>query len=111
MVKQISSQDIYAGDTVTFNPVRFLDGVTPQDLSTWGSWVAHWRPALDSSVVIVLAVDASESNIGIIRVSATPAQTTEMAASGVWDLQATRDGVVRTWLRGRTNWSQDVSRP
>ena len=112
MVTQISNQDIYAGDTTTFNPIRFLDGVTPQNLSSWGSWLAQWRPTPESAAaLIVLTVNSSESNIGVIRVSATGAQTTAMAGPGWWDLQATLSGEVRTWVRGRTNWMQDVSRP
>ena len=112
IIEQIRNEEIYAGDTHTFNPIRFLDGLTPQNLSTWGSWLAQWRPTPESAAApIVLTVNSSESNIGVIRVSATGAQTTAMAGPGFWDLQATRDGVVQTWLRGRTNWLQDVSRP
>ena len=112
MATQISNQHIYAGDTTFFHPVRFMDGLTPQNLSTWGPWLAHWRPSPESAAApIVLTVDSSESNVGVIRVSATGAQTAAMGGPGWWDLQATRDGVVQTWVLGRTNWTQDVSRP
>lgn len=118
MPARVPFEDVVAGDswskqyelrkrdkvdsTVTL-PMHFVD-------EGWTDWMAMWRHLPTSQHAIVLAVDASSANDGILIVSATPAQTRDMGESGVWDLQATRGAEVKTWLSSGFNWESDVTR-
>jgi hypothetical protein len=33
-----------------------------------------------------------------------------MGSNGIWDIQAVNDEQVKTWLRGKTKWVEDVTR-
>lgn len=100
---------VYAGDTFTQTYV-VTDSTTglPLNLAAWGSWAAAWRPYQGSDVV-VLSVSTVGLASGQITVSATAAQTAAMDGPGVWDVQAVNAGTVRTWLRGKTAFVQDVT--
>jgi len=100
--------NIYAGDTLTM-PFTLSDTNGPLNLSGW-TWRAMWRPKAASDTVIELAVDATTANVGHLVISATPEQTQLMVGNGVWDLEGTLAGSVRTFLRGNTAGVQDVSR-
>lgn len=110
MVTKVAAVSIYAGDDIVFPTYTFLSGEDPLDLSTWTDWAAQWRPTLTSDTVLDLDVDTSELATGIVTVSVDAETTRTMGQSGVWDLQATLSGDVRTWLRGRTIWMNDVTR-
>jgi len=103
---------VYAGDTLTFPPYTFTEDGVVIDLVAegWGSWQSKWRVTPDAATAITLTVDDSAADEGVIQITATGTQATEMAQSGVFDLQATNSGVVRTWVRGNTSWQNDVTR-
>lgn len=108
----VDAVPIYAGDTTQFPSYTFSTDGVQSDFVTegWSGWVATWRKYHRSAEMILLAVDSSEANLGIIIVSATAAQTREMNGPGVWDLQATRDvSEVRTFVTGITEYSVDVT--
>lgn len=104
---------IYAGDD-TLWPVYVLksDVDTPINLEVagWSDWAAQWRPREDSTEAVDLVVDDTRADEGIIQISATSEQTQAMGVAGVWDLQAVNDGKVKTWLRGKTKYTKDVTR-
>lgn len=101
--------EVYAGDAWTQQFVLKEDESTPMDLSSWGEWSAQWRATADSETAITLTVNASGAADGELVVSATEAQTRAMASNGVFDIQAA-DPVVRTFIRAKTKWRQDVTR-
>jgi len=56
------------------------------------------------SVVVTDALD------GIVTLTATGEQVREMGGGGVFDVQAVKSGIPRTFVRGRTTWDLDVTR-
>jgi hypothetical protein len=103
---------VYAGDTVDWPTLTFLDGNgNPRDLVAegWTNWEAQWRTTVTSGSSIELIVDVSEANAGIINIQASATQTRSMGNAGVWDLQAINGAVVRTWAVGKTTYTQDVT--
>lgn len=109
--------DIYAGDTFEWPALRFLSNGDPIDLTDWTDWAATWRPKLGSANSVVLEVDLTDAADGTVKVTASAADTRAMQnyvgeifdGFGYWDLQATKAGVVRTWVRGRTINGEDVT--
>ena len=99
---------MYSGDTFSQTYVLKSDG-TAINLVTqgWTSWVAKWKPYVGSTVV-TLTVDTTSAASGQITITATSAQTAAMDGPGLWDVQATNGSTVRTWLRGKTSFIQDV---
>jgi hypothetical protein len=82
---------------------------TREDLSTYGGWAAQWRTAANADEAITLTVDATDAATGVLLISATSAQTRAMGANGVFDIQASTPEV-RTFVRGKTKWTLDVTR-
>ena len=109
---EVPAVPVYAGDTCVFPSYTFQEGTAPIDLTAagWTDWAASWRWKATEQESIILTVDASRASSGIIDISASADVTRAMGAAGVWDLQATRPGEVRTFLRGSTTYLQDVTR-
>lgn len=104
---------IYAGDTydhvITFETDDDPAQPVPLDDRTW---TAQWRPsrAIDDEAVD-FTVDDTDAATGVLVISLTAAQTTELATNGVWDLQGEfADGTVETVLTGPVDWTKDVTR-
>jgi hypothetical protein len=113
MVAEVPTVEIYAGDTAIWPVYTFKDDDgNPRNLvqEGWGSWEAQWRPKADSDMLINLVIDDSQANVGIIKVVAGSTKTVQMGGNGVWDLQAVNGSTVKTWVRGKTKWIQDVTR-
>lgn len=117
IVPDIGVVPVYAGDDWVL-PLRFKTRVgtshppvyEPEDLTGWTGWTAAWRPSLKSDEVIVIAVDVDLPNE--VTLHATEAQTRQMVQyrNGVWDIQATRAGITRTFVKGSTSQELDVAR-
>jgi hypothetical protein len=110
---QVPVVPIYAGDSVAFPvyTVKTAEGAAIDLVADgWSDWRAQWRPQADAQDSIELTVDASRANEGMILIRVAAEDTANMGGAGVWDLQATRAGLVRTWLRGKTKWTRDVTR-
>ena len=103
---------VYQGDTFTASYV-FKNKTTGVSLDLvdegWSNWVAQWRPSGPSSEVVSFVVDDTYASDGRIIVTAPPTST-RLVKDGVWDLQATRDSEVKTWVRGRVEGIGDVTR-
>ena len=101
---------IYEGDDIDWPTYTFTENGLPIDLSSY-TWAAQWRVTPDATDSITLTLDTGELALGKIGVSATASQTAQMTAqNGVWDLQSTKAGVVRTWVFGATVSQKDVTR-
>lgn len=112
-VPDAGSFSIYAGDdwSAAFAFSSDVGGtLTPEDLAGWTDWEAQWRPYPSAGEIIALAVTVDGHQVTI---TATAAQTHAMSASrtGVFDVQAVAaDGRVRTFVRGSTTQTPDVTR-
>lgn len=108
--------NVYAGDawsqTFEFGEEDDAGTWVPEDLSSWGDWTSQWRPAADSpdADAISLTVDVTGAATGVIVLAATSTQTRAMAMSGVFDIQAATPEI-RTFIRAKTKWRLDVTRP
>ena len=102
----IANLVIYRGDDFR-QGFTFMQAGTVLPMPTTG-WLAQIRPIIDGTVSVVLTIDASAGASGLIVVSLTGAQTTVLD-SGVWDLQATVNGQVTTWISGVVVVSKDVT--
>jgi hypothetical protein len=114
MPATVGTVAVYAGDTVQW-PVYTIKTSDNQvrDLNAegWTQWQAQWRPTDDSENEISLQFDGSRLTEGMLLISASPVATRAMGGSGVWDIQSVgTDGQVKTWLRGKTKWTEDVTR-
>jgi hypothetical protein len=110
MVTVAAPVSIYQGDRKVFPPHAFKVGVTPYDFVAAGytDWACTWESR--SGVRIDLDVSTSQPEIGVIRVIADTEATSVMTESGAWDVQAIIDGQPRTWFRGTTLFTADVTR-
>lgn len=114
----VPNVDIYAGDTFDWPTFRFTSNDVPIDLTTWTGWAATWRPSPGSADSVTLTLDLTDGADGTVKITASADATRSMQnlvrkiydGFGYWDLQATKDGAVRTWLRGRTTNREDVTR-
>jgi hypothetical protein len=97
-----------AGDDFAVQFTFKVDGV-PQDMSAW-TFASEWRSGESSDNAVPFAVDQSTASQGVVILSLTPDQTRAMGHGGVFDLQGTDGGQVRTFLTGSTVWSLDVTR-
>lgn len=110
MPAQVSDVPVYAGDPMLLEYTMEDDSEGGIDLSGW-EFTCQWRRSRQSTTVIDLTVDDSDKATGVVRISATGEQTTDMGASGVFDLEVVEDGGEPfTWLWGRTVWTRDVTR-
>ena len=103
--KMTAPWELYAGDESSIAPLFTTDGTTPEVLPLTG-WQATWRSYAGSTDSVAIAVDATNAASGILVLSLTGAQTAAMTAAGVFDVQ----NGDRTYLRGETAWSLDVTR-
>lgn len=113
MPVQVPTVSVYAGDTVDWPTYTFRNASNqPRDLNAegWTNWAAQWRTRPESVTALTLDVDDSKADEGIITIKASAAVTAAMEAAGVWDLQATKGGVVHTFLAGKTKYTKDVTR-
>lgn len=96
---------LYAGDDVdvTFTLTR-ENSEEPIDLSEWENWEAVWNSA---GVDIPLDVNPNNSSI-VLSFSKEATRKTE-GRQGVYDVQATKNGTTRTWLRGMTYTEEDIT--
>jgi hypothetical protein len=108
LVTQAPPVYVYAGDSTSFYTYTFTTVGAANDLSGW-AWLCQWRANPQANASIALDVDSSKASTGIISISASPAATTAMGQAGVWDLQGTLGGVVKTWLVGVTTYTNDVT--
>ena len=101
---------VYKGDTFSASFTIKSDDL-PLNFSSlgWGSWSAQWRPLPTSTTSIAFAVDSSLASTGVIKITMTATNTTNLK-NGYWDLQATKNAEVKTWLRGEVLVEQDVTR-
>lgn len=101
--------DVYGGDTFS-QTYQITDSTTglPVNLSAWGSWLATWRP-YQGSEVISLFMSTSNLATGFFTVIASSSQTRLMDGPGLWDVQATNSGVIRTWVRGKSLFTAEVT--
>lgn len=109
----VDTVEVYAGDTVDWPTytLKTSDGTIRNLVAEgWTNWAAQWRPTPDATSDVVLDLDESRLSEGIIRITASAVDTRAMQANGVWDIQAERNGEVKTFLRGKTKWVQDVTR-
>lgn len=111
MATQVGDVPVYAGDPMLLEYT--MEGESdPVDLTGW-AFTCQWRRSRSSATALDLTVDDSDKASGVVRISATGEQTTEMAGSGVFDLQGIEDGgdgEPFTYLWGATVWTRDVTR-
>lgn len=108
---KIPAIKIYRGDSFSQTYIfKNKETNQPKNLVTegWTNWVAQWRPELDSEILVSFSVDASLANSGQITVSLSATQTSDMKR-GFWDLQATQNSTIRTWLAGKVEFEKDVT--
>lgn len=98
----------YAGDTYTFPSFTFEESGVPIDLTSY-TWAAQWRATPTSTTAVDIALDITQLAVGKITPSVTAEQSETMVGAGVWDLQSTKAGVVKTWIRGNTSVRKDVT--
>ena len=101
---------IYSGDYRAIEATIF-SGDEPADLSRFTGWRAQWRPYSSSRASVDLTVDAERASQGIIVVS-IPGELSGVDGqlrSGVFDVQASDEGVVRTFFRGTIVWEGGVT--
>lgn len=103
---------VYAGDTWSQSyEFKAGDPAEPIDFIAdgWDDWVCQCRPTVDSSEFFEINIDTSEAADGRIILSASAEETRDFY-SGVFDLQSSNNGEVRTWIRSTLSWIEDVSR-
>lgn len=102
---------LYRGDSFSQTYV-FKNNInnTPKNLvqEGWSNWKAQWRPEVDSETVVDFLVNTTNASNGEILISLTAAQTAIMR-KGIWDLQATQNLIIRTWLSGKVEFEKDVT--
>lgn len=105
----IPATSVYAGDAVVIAAFTLKEDTVPVNFTTW-TLECQWRTRAGSSEFIPLAIDLTDAATGRLIISATAEQTREMAQSGVWDLQGTQGSTPRTFVRGSTVYTGDVTR-
>lgn len=97
---------VYAGDSLAFPVFSLVEDGAPIDLSGWTNWQAAWS---GGDNLVTLSVDDSRLAEGKIIIYADASVTRGMRCAGRWDVQAENNGVVRTWLTGTTEWTDDIA--
>lgn len=103
---------IYAGDYFSQSYLfQSGDPLTPIDFvdEGWGDWRCQWRPAPGATDFVDFVVDDAQAAEGRIVLTADGEATAAMG-NGFLDLQATKDGNVRTWFTGQVIWREDVTK-
>ena len=98
--------ELYAGDHAVF-AWRLADPAGSLRLDDWDNWRCEWR---DGNLLEELDLDMSQAAAGIITLSIPAEQTRRMRGRGAWDIQSDLGGIVRTWVRGTTTWTEDITR-
>ena len=105
---QVTPVGVYAGDSLRLQ-YEFKTAGVGVDLSAW-TFTATWRRTLDAPASIEFVVDDTDLATGVIVLTMATNQTQRMGGSGYFDLQGVDGSQVRTFLSGRTEWKQDVTR-
>lgn len=84
--------------------------MVPADMSSWTDWLCQWRPSASSTTDVELDVDLTEAATGKVVLRATGEQTRAMKRNGVIEVQASKAGAPKTFVRLFTEWEQDVAR-
>jgi len=104
---------MYAGDTFTSPSYTMQTGTPPVAINLvadgWTNWTAQWRALPTDTRYVAFTVDTTNAATGVIVMTATATQTRSMW-NGYWDLQATKNGAVRTWIKGKLVYVEDVTR-
>lgn len=100
--------DIYAGDSFVKN-IRFSQDGSAVDLSSWSDWRATLENKSDSAIKEEFTVDDSLKSQGVLILTLTPEQTRKLSGKWSWDLQGQSGDFTRTWVRGSTKWTDDVT--
>lgn len=106
----IGTWRIYGGDYRAIVATIYA-GDAPADLSHFTDWRAQWRTYSSSRASVDLTVDAERASEGIVVVS-IPGELSGVGGqlrSGIFDVQAYDEGVVRTFFRGTIVWEGDVT--
>jgi hypothetical protein len=113
MPADVPTVKVYAGDTNLW-PVYVIKDLdnNPRNLVAegWTDWQAQWRVDDTDTNALPLVVDVSRTDEGMLMIYATPEVSRAMGSNGIWDIQAVNDEQVKTWLRGKTKWVEDVTR-
>ena len=99
----------YQGDTLqlTFNFTDAND--VPVVLPTTG-WRAQIRQTAASETILAsFTIDSTDAATGVL-VLTLAAAASESLTGGIWDLESSDGGVVRTYLRGTVRFEVDVTR-
>jgi hypothetical protein len=101
---------VYRGDTFSASFVIKSDD-SPLDFVSlgWGSWSAQWREKPLADNPVAFTVDSTSASSGCLKITMAASNTATLK-DGYWDLQATKGGEVKTWLRGEVLVQQDVTR-
>jgi hypothetical protein len=107
----VGSLNVYAGDTFS-QTFTFKEDDEAIDLveAGWGTWLAQFRKSTVDTTAVNFAVDASLAGNGQITITLSANQTAALGSNGVFDLQASQSGTVRTWVAGTIAWTKDVTR-
>ncbi|MDH6181809.1 hypothetical protein M2152_001991 [Microbacteriaceae bacterium SG_E_30_P1] len=83
----------------------------PENLSEWEDWKSQWRPYPTAETFVELEVDETGAEDGYLTLHATAADTIAMGGrDGVFDIQATKDGKIRTFYSEQTVLEREVTR-
>jgi hypothetical protein len=108
----VSDIPIYAGDSV-YLEYRFRTEPEPAgdpvDLSAW-TFSAQWRKNRSDEEFVAFTVDQSDKANGVIILTMTSGQAQSLGSDGFMDLRGINGPIERTFLQGRTVWTQDVTR-
>ena len=107
----VGSLNVYAGDTFS-QTFTFKEDDETIDLVAdgWGTWLAQYRKSSVDATAVSFSVDTSAADEGQITITLSANQTAALGSNGVFDLQATQSGSVRTWVVGTIAWTKDVTR-
>ena len=103
--------NVYAGDYCALE-IFLKTGDSPTDISGYTNFRSQWRKSWSDTVSVDLEVslERDASSVVIAIPGELSAVDGGVVRSGVWDLQAENDGVVRTFVRGKVFWRGDVTR-
>lgn len=96
---------LYRGD---YSELRFEfegEDSVPIPLDDWNNWSAAWLPSRGELRQLEVTAEGNAVTV------AFPSEVTQgvETINGSWDVQAENNGRVRTWLRGQTKLTKDVT--
>ena len=99
---------VYGGDTLA-REYRLRDAErNPIDFSDW-VFTAEWL-SQRTSLRLNFEVDAAESHQGNLILKMTSEQTESMESDGRFDLQGVKGETSKTFFKGKTEFTQGVTR-